>query len=217
MNVSEAVAARTTIRRFTDQKVEDALVKKLLEKSARAPSGGNLQPWRIFVITSDTMPVFLKHVDQSEFQSEPEYNIYPADLKSPYRDSRFKVGEDMYGLLGIPRDDKAGRLGNLAKNFEFFGAPTGFFCFVDRCMGPPQWSDLGMFLQTFMLLAQEAGLSTCPQEAWAARSNSVKSFINPDDNLMLFCGMAIGYKDNNEAVNNLYSDHEPLNVWATFL
>jgi len=217
MNVSEAVAARTTIRRFTDQSVDDDLVKVLLEKSARAPSGGNLQPWRIYVITSGTMTSFLEHVQQSEFQKEPEYPIYPADLKSPYRDSRFKVGEDMYGLLGIPREDKAARLGNLAKNFEFFGAPTGFFCFVDRCMGPPQWSDLGMFLQTFMLLAQEAGLSTCPQEAWAARSNAVRSFIKTPNELMLFCGMAIGYKDEKEAVNSLYSDREPTNIWATFL
>ena len=217
MNVSVAVAARNSIRRFSDQAVDDNLVKELLEKSARAPSGGNLQPWRIFVITSGTMLSFLEHVRQAEFQKEPEYPIYPADLKSPYRDSRFKVGEDMYGLLGIPREDKAGRLGNLARNFEFFGAPTGFFCFVDRCMGPPQWSDLGMFLQTFMLLAQEAGLSTCPQEAWAARSESVKSFISPPDELMLFCGMAVGYKDENEAVNSLFSDREPLEVWASFL
>jgi len=217
MNVSEAVAARTTIRRFSNQTVDDELVKALLEKSARAPSGGNLQPWRIFVITLGTMLRFLEHVQESEFQKDPEYPIYPAELKSPYRDSRFKVGEDMYQLLGIPREDKAGRLGNLARNFEFFGAPTGFFCFVDRCMGPPQWSDLGMFLQTFMLLAQEAGLSTCPQEAWAARSESVKSFINPPEELMLFCGMAIGYKDENEAVNNLYSDREPLEVWGSFL
>lgn len=217
MNVSVAVAARNSIRRFSDQAVDDNLVKELLEKSARAPSGGNLQPWRIFVITSGTMLSFLEHVRQAEFQNEPEYPIYPADLKSPYRDSRFKVGEDMYGLLGIPREDKAGRLGNLARNFEFFGAPTGFFCFVDRCMGPPQWSDLGMFLQTFMLLAQEAGLSTCPQEAWAARSESVKSFISPPDELMLFCGMAVGYKDENEAVNSLFSDREPLEVWASFL
>ena len=119
MNVSEAVAARTTIRRFTDQSVDDDLVKVLLEKSARAPSGGNLQPWRIYVITSGTMTSFLEHVQQSEFQKVPEYPIYPADLKSPYRDSRFKVGEDMYGLLGIPREDKTGALAISRKILNF--------------------------------------------------------------------------------------------------
>ena len=217
MNVSDAVAARTSIRRFTDQTVSEDLIRELLEKAARAPSGGNLQPWRIFVISPETMPAFVTHVQQSEKQQEPEYPIYPADLKSPYRDSRFKCGEDMYELLGIPRDDKPARFANLAKNFEFFGAPVGLFCFVDKCMGQPQWSDLGMFLQTFMLLAVEAGLSTCPQEAWAGCSESVKSFVKPDDELMLFCGMAIGYKDENEPVNRLYTDREPLENWAKFL
>ena len=217
MSVSEAVAARKSIRRFTSKPVATELLKDLLTQSARAPSGGNLQPWRIFVITSETMPSFLDHIANSEFQKAPEYDIYPANLKSPYRDSRFKVGEDMYALLGIPREDKAARLGNLAKNYEFFGATAGFFCCIDKCMGPPQWSDLGMFLQTFMLLAEEAGLSTCAQEAWAARSEAVKSYVGYDDDLMLFCGMAVGYKDETEPVNTLVSDREPLENWATFL
>ena len=217
MNVSDAVAARSSIRRFTDQAVPTELITELLTKAARAPSGGNLQPWRIFVIRSETMPDFRSHRQSAEFQKAPEYDIYPADLKSPYRDSRFKVGEDMYGLLGIPREDKGARLANLAKNFEFLGAPAGFFCCIDKCMGPPQWSDLGMFLQTFMLLAQEAGLSTCAQEAWAARSEAVKDYVKYDDELMLFCGMAIGYKDDSEPVNTLVSDREPLENWATFL
>lgn len=217
MNVSEAVAARTSIRRFTDKHVETELLRDLLDRSARAPSGGNLQPWRVFVITSETMPAFLDHIRAAEFQKQPEYPIYPADLKSPYRDSRFKVGEDMYALLEIPREDKPARLANLAKNFEFFGAPAGFFCCIDRDMGPPQWSDLGMFLQTFMLLAQEVGLSTCAQEAWAARSEAVKSYVGYGDELMLFCGMAIGYKDESAPVNTLVSDRAPLESWARFL
>ncbi|MDA0979600.1 MAG: nitroreductase [Proteobacteria bacterium] len=217
MNVSEAVAARTSIRRFTDKHVETELLRDLLDRSARAPSGGNLQPWRVFVITSETMPAFLDHMRAAEFQKQPEYPIYPADLKAPYRDSRFKVGEDMYALLGIPREDKPARLANLAKNFEFFGAPAGFFCCIDRDMGPPQWSDLGMFLQTFMLLAQEVGLSTCAQEAWAARSEAVKSYVGYGDELMLFCGMAIGYKDESAPVNTLVSDRAPLESWAQFL
>ncbi len=216
MNVTEAVATRTSIRRFLQKPVDAELLRELLEKASRAPSGGNLQPWRVFVITAETMPAFLSHMQSEAFQKEPEYPIYPADLKSPYRDSRFKVGEDMYALLGIPREDKGARLGNLAKNFEFFGAPAGFFCCIDRCMGPPQWSDLGMFLQTFMLLAEEAGLSTCAQEAWAARSEAVRSFVNYDDDLMLFCGMAVGYKDTSEPVNSLISDREPLENWASF-
>ncbi len=217
MNVSEAVNARSSIRRFKSTPVDDHLVRTLLEKASRAPSGGNVQPWRVAVITSATMPSFLEHVQAAPKQSEPEYAIYPPKLKSPYRDSRFKVGEDMYGLLGIDREDRAARLGNMARNFEFFGAPTGFFCFVDRVMGPPQWSDLGMFLQTFMLLATEAGLDTCPQEAWAMQSNAVRTFVEAPDELMLFCGMAVGHRDPAEPVNSLVSDRESLETWAWFV
>ncbi|MEM7080992.1 MAG: nitroreductase, partial [Pseudomonadota bacterium] len=120
-------------------------------------------------------------------------------------------------LLGIPRDDKPARFAHLARNFEFFGAPAAFFCFIDKQMGPPQWSDLGMFLQTFMLLAQEAGLDTCPQEAWANRSHAVREFVKANDDLMLFCGMAIGVRNPDAPVNSLVSDREPLDVWAKFV
>ena len=103
------------------------------------------------------------------------------------------------------------------KNFNFFGAPVGIFCFIDKSMGPPQWSDLGMFLQTFMLLAQEYGLDTCAQEAWSIKQDSVKSFLKVEDNLMLFCGMALGYKDQNSKINQLKSPRRPINQWATFI
>ena len=217
MEVSEAVASRLSVRAFLDTPVSNELVTELLEKAARAPSGGNLQPWRVYVISGDTMPRFLEFVAQSEIKDTPAYQIYPDSLKSPYRDSRFKVGEDMYALLGIDREDKAGRFAHLARNFEFFGAPVGLFCFVDRQMGPPQWSDLGMFLQTFMLLAREAGLDTCAQEAWAVRANTVSAFVEADEDWMLFCGMALGYRDANKPVNSLVSDREPLERWARFL
>ncbi len=217
MNVSTAVAARHSIRAFLDKPVSRELVEELLTKAARAPSGGNLQPWRLFVITAETMPRFLEFLETSEIPETPAYDVYPKDLKSPYRDTRFKVGEDMYALLGIPREDKAARFAHLARNYLFFDAPVGLFCFVDRQMGPPQWSDLGMFLQTFMLLAQESGLDTCAQEAWAMRANTVSAFVEADADLMMFCGMALGYRDPDKPVNSLVSDREPLENWAKFL
>ena len=103
------------------------------------------------------------------------------------------------------------------KNFNFFGAPAAIFCYVDRQMGPPQWSDLGMFLQTFMLLAQEAGLDTCAQEAWSIKHESVSKFVKSEDSDMLFCGMAIGFKDDTAKVNSLQSERRPLTEWAKFL
>ena len=214
MNVTEAVASRRSIRAFLDTPVSNTLLRELLKKSARAPSGGNVQPWQVQVVNGSRMQDFQGHLAQQDPREKPAYEIYPKDLPSPYRDSRFKVGEDMYGLLGIPREDKAGRFAHLARNFEFFGAPAAFFCLIDRTMGQPQWSDLGMFLQTFMLLAQEAGLDTCAQEAWATRSKAVTSFLQTPDNLMLFCGMAIGHRDPKAPVNQLVSDRSPLDSWA---
>jgi nitroreductase len=213
MNVSEAVASRRSIRAFLAQPVDPDLLRGLLLKAARAPSGGNVQPWRIVLVNGAAMARLRAFLRERTGPEAPAYPIYPAGLKSPYRDSRFKVGEDMYALLGIAREDKPARLRWVARNFDFFGAPAAFFCFVDRQMGPPQWSDLGMFLQTFMLLAREAGLDTCAQEAWSQRAESVQAFTGADADLMLFCGMAIGYRDPAAPVNTLVSDREPAAVW----
>jgi nitroreductase len=217
MKISEAILTRTSTRAFLNKPVANSLVKEILEKSSRSPSGGNLQPWHIYVINDKSLEDFLN------FQTnwiEPEnaaYDIYPKNLQEPYRTSRYELGEKMYSLLGIPREDKEARINQVMKNFNFFGAPVGIFCFIDKSMGPPQWSDLGMFLQTFMLLAQEYGLDTCAQEAWSMKQDSVKSFLKVEDNLMLFCGMALGYKDQNSKINQLKSPRRPINQWATFI
>jgi nitroreductase len=158
-----------------------------------------------------------------EFQgnwNEPEtpgYAIYPSGLTEPYRTSRYQLGEAMYELLGIPREDKDARLQQVLRNFEFFGAPAALFCFVDKQMGPPQWSDLGMFLQTFMLLAQEVGIDTCAQEAWAMKNDSVSEFVGSDKNDILFCGLALGFKDEDAVINQLSSERRPIEQWAKFL
>ena len=217
MEVSEAVNSRQSIRAFTDQEVSDELIQRLLEKSARAASGGNLQPWKIFIINNETMINFLKFQEDWTDPETPAYDIYPENLTEPYKTSRYEVGAEMYSILDIDRDDKEGRFKQMLENFKFFGAPSAFFCFVDRQMGRPQWSDLGMFLQNFMLLAKEEGLDTCPQEAWAIKQESVTAFVKAPDELMLFCGMAIGYKDDKAKINKLRTQRRPFEDWATFI
>ena len=217
MDVSEAVDSRKSIRAFLETPVDDLLIKELLEKSSRAASGGNLQPWKIYVINGETMKSFHKFQSEWTEPETPAYAIYPENLKEPYKTSRYEVADDMYSLLGIAREDKEERFKQVLKNYEFFGAPSAFFCFVDRQMGRPQWSDLGMFLQTFMLLAREVGLDTCPQEAWAMKQESVTAFVEAPDELMLFCGMAIGYQDVSEKVNELRTTRRPIEDWATFI
>ena len=217
MNVTEAVYSRTSIRSFLEDPVSDELLKTLLEKASRAASGGNLQPWKIFIVNNSAMKDFLEFQEGWTEPEVPAYEIYPPKLKEPYRTSRFELGEQMYELLGIGRENKEARIAQVMENFRFFGAPCAFFCFIDRQMGPPQWSDLGMFLQTFMLLAKEAGLDTCAQEAWSMKHDSVSKFVKAEDSDMLFCGMAIGYRDDTAKVNSLKSERRPLNEWAKFL
>ncbi|MDG2113000.1 MAG: nitroreductase [Actinomycetota bacterium] len=216
MRVTEAVERRASIRGFTADPVGDETLRELLELSARAPSGGNVQPWRVYVVNGEAMSRFREFMADKK-PGASEYPVYPPGLHEPYRTNRFQLGEAMYEKMGIPREDKPARLAHLARNFEFFDAPAAFFCFVDRAMGPAQWSDLGMFLQTFMLLAVEAGLDTCPQEAWANHYESVAEFVGAPDNEMLFCGMAIGTRDDSKPVNELRSERMPFEMWATFL
>ena len=217
MDVTEAVDSRKSIRAFLDKAVDDSLIKELLEKTSRSASGGNLQPWQIYVINGDTMNSFHKFQSEWTEPETPAYAIYPENLKEPYKTSRYEVADDMYSLLEIAREDKEERFKQVLKNYEFFGAPAAFFCFVDRQMGRPQRSDLGMFLQTFMLLAREVGLDTCPQEAWAMKQESVTAFVEAPEELMLFCGMAIGYQDVSEKVNELRTTRRPIEDWATFI
>lgn len=217
MDVSEAVSSRRSVRAFLPDPVEDDLIRTMLEKASRAPSGGNLQPWRIFVVNGPSMSHLRAHLAASPPVEEPGYAVYPPSLWEPYRSNRFTVGEQMYATLGIPREDKAARLTQFARNGDFFGAPAALFCYVDRGMGPPQWSDLGMFLQTFMLLAREAGLDTCPQEYWTVRQRAVGSFVQAPDDWLLFCGVAIGRADPSAPINALVSERQPLEEWARFV
>ena len=216
MDVSTAVDRRSSIREFLDTPVPDEVVAELLGKSARAPSGGNVQPWRIYVVNGESMARFRQMLAEREMEP-PAYDIYPSELKEPYRTARFTIGMQMYDLLGITRDDRAARGAQMMRNFDFFGAPAAIFCFIDRQMGPPQWSDLGMFLQTFMLLAQEAGIDTCPQEAWAVWEGAVSEFVGAPENERLFCGVAIGHADPDAPVNSLRSERFPLEEFATFV
>ena len=185
MLVSEAVAARRSIRQFTDTPVPNDTIRDLLERAGRAPSGGNLQPWRIYVLNDDAMARFRSFIAERP-PTAGEYEIYPPKLWDPYRTNRFANGEQLYATIGIERDDKPARLRQFARNHDFFGAPAGLFCFVDRGLGPPQWSDLGMFLQTFMLLAKEAGIDTCPQEYWSVHHQSVRTFVGAHADELLF-------------------------------
>ncbi|MDR3508350.1 MAG: nitroreductase [Caulobacteraceae bacterium] len=216
MNVSQAVDQRISVRAFKPDPVSGAVVREILEVAARAPSGGNLQPWRVHALAGEPL-ARLKAAAMQKMAAggeEPEYDVYPPNLWDPFRTRRFVCGEDLYATLGIAREDKAARLRQLAKNVEFFGAPVGLFFTLDRKLGPPQWADLGMFMQTVMLLAVERGLDTCAQEFWARLPQTVAGFIDLPRDHMLFSGMALGHRDETAPINTLRTRREPLEAFA---
>jgi nitroreductase len=217
MNVSEAVARRISIRAFLDTPVPGEVVKDILVRAAQAPSGGNLQPWRVYALTGQPLADFKTIVRDNPFGETPEYDVYPPNLWEPFRTRRFQNGEDLYATIGIPREDKPARLRQLARNGEFFGAPVGLFFCLDRKLGPPQWADLGMYMQNVMLLAVERGLDTCPQEYWARYPETVGKFLNLPADHMLFSGMAMGFRDPDHPINTLKASRDAFEVWGEML
>ena len=216
MNIETAVLARRSVRAYLDTDVDASVLRRVLSKALRAPSGGNLQPWQLHVVAGSRLAelkALMGRVAAQGTREPAQYDIYPDELASPYRERRFAIGESMYATLGIPREDRAARQRWFARNFEFFGAPVGMFCTIDRQMGPPQWSDLGMLLQTIMLLLTAEGLGSCAQECWALYPQTVGRFLELPKEQMLFAGMAIGYEDRSHPVNSLQSSRvEPSEV-----
>lgn len=214
MNVTEAVDRRVSVRAYLDKPVPGALVREILEAARRAPSGGNLQPWRVHAVTGDPLERLKAKAAANPGGEPPEYAVYPENLWDPFRTRRFECGEDLYATLGIPREDKPARLRQLFRNTQFFGAPVGLFFSLDRKLGPPQWSDVGMYMQTVMLLAVERGLATCAQEFWARYPKTVAEHIGLPDDHMLFSGMALGFADDSAPINSLRTRRDPFEVWC---
>ena len=220
-SVSEAVAARRSIRMFTQEPVDPALLRTVLEKARQAPSGGNVQPWHATVLTGARLEQLKQETRavmvQGPGAETPEYEIYPSGLPDPWRSRRGANGEAMYSALGIPREDKGRRMAAIARNFEFFGAPVGLLIHTPNFMGKPQWADLGMWLQTVMLLLVEAGLGSCAQEAWSVYPETVKRVGEIPDDHVFFCGLAIGHPDQSAALNQFPNPRAPLAETIRFL
>ena len=220
LSVSEAVASRRSIRAFLDTPVERTVLEQVLETAQRAPSGGNLQPWNAVALAG--APLARLHAQVAEALGQgragrsPEYDIYPAGLHGVYEERRVGVGEDMYRALQIARDDKQARLGQFARNFRGFDAPALLLVHTPRYMGPPQWSDIGMWLQTVMLLLRERGLDSCPQEAWAMYGRQVREAAAIPGDHVFFCGLAIGYRDPDAPVNQFAVPRAPLSEVVRF-
>src|SRR5262245_505909 len=199
MDVYEAVTSRRSVRGFTDQPVPREIIERVLSAAAWAPSGSNIQPWNIYVLTGAALAELktraVERVSHGDPWDERQYEMYPAALKSPYGERRSAFGKERYSALGIVREDLEARQRAAIGNWKCFGAPSALFCYIDRDLGLPQWADLGMYLQTVMLLLRAEGLHSLPQMAWSHVREPGAEFLSPPDGLILFCGMSIGYED----------------------
>ena len=218
--VTDAVLARRSTRAFLDRPVALETVAEILAAARRAPSGGNLQPWHVDVLAGAAL-ADLKDRVRASLAANPrgegtEFPVYPPALAEPWRGRRFASGEQLYAALAIPREDRPARLIQFAKNFGLFGAPVGLFFSIPRHFGPPQWAHLGMFLQNVMLLAEERGLATCAQEAWALVHRTVGAVLALPEERMLYCGMALGWADEDHPINGWRTEREPLDSFASF-
>ena len=220
MNVTEAVHSRRSIRQFIDKPVDLSQLQEILGKAQRSPSGGNTQPWSAIVVTGSELTRITGAIKEKA-ASVPmgeghEYDIYPKGLEGRHETQRRAVGKAMFDAVGLARDDAAGRIAQMQQNWDSFGAPVQLFTYTRKYMGPPQWSDMGMWLQTVMLLLREAGLDSCPQEIWAMYGVKMRELLGIDDEHIFFCGMAIGYRDPDAAINNFEVPRTPLNEAVEF-
>jgi len=220
MDVTNAVSQRISTRAFLDTPITKQDLADWLQAAQRAPSGGNLQPWRVIALTGEArqniIDMAAKTLSQSPRGEQTDRPIYPEAITEAQKNRRYRVGEMMYEQLDIPRDDKARRLQWFARNYRFFDAPVALFFIIDEGMGHGQWAHTGMFMQTLALLAEERGWGTCMQECWGALRPSLKSHLGLADHEMVYCGMAVGYPDRKAAVNQLYTERAELDEFAEF-
>ncbi|MFC5509667.1 nitroreductase [Massilia jejuensis] len=221
--VDAAITSRRSIRAFLDKPVEQDDIARILEVAARAPSGTNTQPWKVYVLTGQARvdlseAILAAHTDpeQSRQHSE-EYAYYPREWVSPFIDRRRKVGWDLYGLLGLSREDKAGMAAQHARNFRFFDAPVGLIFTIDRIMEQGSWLDYGMFLQNIMVAARGRGLDTCPQAAFTQYHRIIARQLALPSNETVVCGMALGWADPSRIENSLVTEREPLAGFVRFV
>lgn len=213
MNVSQALQQRRSVRAFLSSPVDAALVRELLEGAAQAPSGGNLQPWRVTALAGSALEELNEQARVAEPQPRPGMS-YPTQLWDPYRTRRYANGEDLYRSLGISREDKAARLAQFAKNGELFGAPVGVFVAVEERMGHAQWVDLGLYLQSLMLLACEKGLATCAQGFWRMYNDLLVNHLDLPEGYQIAFGIALGYEDTAAPINQWRSTRAPTAEWC---
>lgn len=218
--VDEAITSRRSVRAFLPDPVPEATIREILDVASWAPSGTNMQPWRVYVASGETKERVSRAILDSGLRPEEvkgEYKYYPDKFFEPYNSRRRTVGFALYDHLGIGKRDVDQMRAQHDRNFVFFDAPVGMIFTIDRRLNQGSWVDYGMFLQNIMVAARARGLHTCPQAAFARYHQQIRPVLGISEEEIVVCGMALGYEDASKPENNLRTDRAPLDEWATFL
>jgi nitroreductase len=221
--VDAAITSRRSVRAFLPTPVPRQTVEDILQVASRAPSGTNIQPWKVYVLGGASQARLSRRIldvyddPQAAAAHTEEYQYYPAEWVAPYIDRRRKIGWDMYGLLGIAKGDRERMHAQLGRNYVFFDAPVGLMFTIDRILGQGSWLDYGMFLEGVMVAARARGLDTCPQVAFLQFHRIILEHIGAPPNEMLVCGMSLGHADATASVNALVTERSPVAEFARFL
>ena len=220
MNIKQLIESRYSVRSFLDKDVGFEKVKSILDTANSAPSGGNIQPWKVYVLGNNSknelVTQALNNYDTG-VQEDIEYEIYPKPLAEEYKKRRSQCAADMYDALSIARDDIDTRLKQVRENFKFFGAPIGMIVTIDKSFAQNGWGHVGMFLQNLWLTAIDEGLGVCLQESWSIYPKTVKKVIDCPDNEMIWCGIAMGYPNNEDPINNYRTSRDSIDTFASFI
>ncbi len=218
--VDAAIVSRRSVRAFLSTPVDDGTIRDILEVAARAPSGTNMQPWRVYVTKGAVKDRIADAILNSGIRAEKvawdEYKYYPDQFFEPYLSRRRANGFGLYGVLGIGRRDVDKMRAQHDRNFIFFDAPVGMIFTIDRRLNQGSWIDYGMFLQNIMIAARARGLDTCPQAAFAPYHRQIRPVLNISDEEVIVCGMALGYEDTSKPEATFRTDRAPLEEWVTF-
>jgi len=219
MKVSDALIKRKSTRAFLSKAVEQDKIERILNAARHAPSGANTQPWQVAVVKGDKkhqLQQLFENAFRSGVNGKMDYQYYPVEWQTPYKERRIATGIQLYKALNIAREDKQKRQDQWAANYRAFDAPVMLFFFMESIMQMGSFLDYGMFLQSIMLVAIEEGLATCPQAALGEYPEIVKQTLSYPEENILICGMALGYEDTQAAVNNYRTPREEVNNFTRY-
>ena len=220
MNIKEAIEKRFSVRAFTKEVPDIETIKAILKTAGTAPSGGNIQPWKVYVLSENAKNELSKKTlynFDNGVQEDIEYDIYPKPLADEYKKRRYECGADMYNALAIGKDDLDSRFKQIRENYNFFGAPLGMIITIDKSFGKNGWGHVGMFLENLWLSALDHGLGICLQESWSIYPKTVKEFTKHPDNEIVWCGVAVGYEDSSNPINQYRTKREDLDSFVKFI